>query len=578
MQMNPITFEVLRNSFKSICTEMNTIMYRTAFSPVITEGRDIGCCLLDRNGNLVSQGEWDLAVFVGMMEFSTKYILKKFKEIEPRDIFITNDPFVGGTHFNDVSMIKPIFYQGELVGFADACGHWSDVGGRSPGSLIQIAKEYFEEGLRIPPVKIYSKGKLNLGVQDLILLNSRLPEERKGDIRAGVCALDLAERRIKELIEKYGLKDVKTTMVEEQKYSERLLKSEIKKMEDGIYEGEDFVDMESLEKRNRKKIHVEMKIKSDKITFDFSKSDPQSESAANGTLGSTTSAIFVIVKSLFPEIPPNHGIFEPMEIIAPEGTVVNAKPPAAVSAAACTVYEKVIGAVLMAFSHVIPQKVAGCPYNLVNLTIGGKDPLRGEDFVAYLYAEGGFGGWAGSDGSDALVSLYGGGATITPVEVFERRSPILFKEWTLDTDSGGPGKYRGGLGVRKTIQLTRGTARLSAIGDREKYPPPGVFGGKFGGKQSLRLNVGTEREKNLTTRVMDYRLEAGDEFTLISGGGGGYGDPLEREVELVRRDVEDSYVSLKSAEKDYGVIIDPKSLVVDIQATKKLREKMRGKE
>ena len=344
-------------------------------------------------------------------------------------------------------------------------------------------------------------------------------------------------------------------------------------MPDGTYEGEDFVDMESLERPWPKRVHLLLSIDGDTMRFDFSGSDPESLSASNSTYSATASAVFVTVKSLFPDIPMNHGCFAPIEVIAPEGTVVNASPPRAVSSMAATVYEKVIGASLRALAGAVPDRAVGCPYNLINLTIGGHH--QGREYVAYLFSEGGFGARATKDGPPGLVSLYGGGAKITPVEVVEKRYPIVFEEWSLWPDSGGPGRFRGGVGSRKTFRLAEGEARLSCLGDRELYPPFGILGGKPGARHGLILNAGSPGQENLTLKVVGRQLVAGDRITILAGGGGGYGDPLDRDPALVAADVRKGYVTPQHAAEAYGVVVSA-SGEVDGRATSELRSRMRA--
>jgi N-methylhydantoinase B len=308
----------------------------------------------------------------------------------------------------------------------------------------------------------------------------------------------------------------------------------------------------------------------DTMRFDFSGSDAESLSASNSTYSSTASAVYVATKSLFPEVPMSHGCFAPLTLEAPPGTVVNARAPRAISSMAATVYEKVIGASLAAFAQASPERAVGCPYNLINLTIGGR--RDGEDFVAYLFSEGGFGARATKDGPPGLVSLYGGGAKITPVEVMERRYPMLFDEWALWPDSGGPGRFRGGVGSRKTFRLLEGEARLSSLGDRERFPPFGVHGGMPGARHRLVLNDGATGERDLTLRATGFTLRAGEPVTILAGGGGGYGEPLERPPDLVLADVRQGYVTREAAERDYGVIVLP-SGSVDEGATAELRRR-----
>jgi len=572
--IDQIAFSIMQGSFQNIVDEMNTTLFRSALSLVITEGRDIGGAIFDKNGYLVNQGTWDLAVFVGMLEFSCKAILEKFKNnIHPEDIFITNDPFVGGTHFNDVGFIKPIFHENNLEAFTAIVGHWPDIGGAIPGSFAPFAEEYYMEGIRIPLIKIVEKNKIVNSALELILANVRNNIERKGDIEAQISAVKVGEKRFKRLINKLGINIVRFFMFETIKKSESGLKKEILSMKDGVYEFEDFLDVESKNNLNPVRIHLSLKVNKDKVVFDFSKSDRQCASATNGTRSSTSSAVFVITKSLFPKIPMNHGCFTPIEIILPPNSVVNASPPSAVSAMATSVYEKVIGVTLGAFSKVIPDKVMACPYNLINLTIGGVDPLDNNYYVFYLYSEGGFGGRFTKDGNAGLVSLYGGGAKITPVEVFEEKYPLKFEEWTFEIDSGGPGQFRGGYGSKKSFYLTRGKAKLTVLGDRGKFPAWGLFGGKNGSSQRLILNEGAKDEKDLTLRAFGYEIKAGDKVTLYSGGGGGYGNPIDRNAEAVLKDVINGHVSVNNAEKDYGVVIDRDKMKVDLSKTKKLRNK-----
>ena len=573
MSKDPITFAVIHNGLKAIVDEMNLALFRSAFSPVITEGRDIGGAVFNAEGNLVAQGQWDLAVFVGLLEYSLNAIVNRYKgDIHNGDVFIMNDPFVGGTHFNDVGIVRPIFSKDKLMAFVAVCGHWADVGGQEPGSLVANAREHFQEGVRIPPIKLIMAGKPNTAIYDLISSNMRIPRDRLADLRAQVGATAVGETRLLDMVNKFGATAIIDAMNDSISYSEKLLREEIRKIPDGEYEGDDYVDMESIERPYPKHIHVKLTVSGDQMKFDFTGSDPESLSSTNSTLSSTASAVLVTVKSLFPEIPINHGCFKPIELIAPEHTVVNAKPPRAISSMAATVYEKVVGACQAALAIAIPQQAVGCQYNLINLTLGGD--YNEKQYVAYLYSEGGFGGRATKDGPAGLVSLFGGGAKITPVEVFERRYPMEFEEWALWPDSGGPGKFRGGVGSRKTFRITEGEARLSCLGDREFYPPFGILGGKSGGNHGLIKNEGCPDETNLTLKASGVQLKSGDKVTIKAGGGGGYGDPLERDPLLVQSDVLLGFVSHEKAQSEYGVIVSSNG-ELDLTSTKKLRDTLK---
>ncbi|MGA2513689.1 MAG: hydantoinase B/oxoprolinase family protein [Candidatus Limnocylindrales bacterium] len=561
--MHPVTVAVVRNAFGSIVNEMNLALFRSAFSPVITEGRDIGGAIMDRQGRLVAQGDWDLAVFVGMLEFSHRAILQDYAgDIEPGDVFMMNDPFIGGTHFNDVGVVRPVFGPDGLEAFVAVCGHWPDVGGQEPGSFVADAREHFQEGLRMSPLKIVQAGRPNKAVFRIIEGNMRIPHERVADAYAQIGATSVGEMRLQELAKRYGWTDVRAVMDEVIHKSEQLLREEIRGIRDGVYHGQDFVDMESLARPFPKRIALTLTVEGDHMTFDFSESDGESLSASNSTYSATASAVFVTVKSLFPDIPMNHGCFAPIDVIAPLGTVVNARPPRAISSMAATVYEKVIGASLNALESALPpEKVVGTPYNLINLTIGGTSDNR--PFVAYLFSEGGFGARATKDGPPGLVSLYGGGARITPAEVMERRYPMLFEEWALWPDSGGPGRFRGGVGSRKTFRLLEGEARLSCLGDREYYPSAGVLGGGSGAAHGLLLNEGQPNQENLTLKAVGRELRAGDRVTILAGGGGGYGDPLDRPTELVEQDVALELVTPAHARQAYGVVMATDGTVDD---------------
>jgi N-methylhydantoinase B len=507
-----------------------------------------------------------------MLEFSVARILEEFT-VGPGDVFITNDPFVGGTHFNDVGIIRPVFWDSQLLGLVAICGHWPDVGGQEPGSFVAEAREHFQEGLRIPPVKLFSGGEPDRAVFDLIMANMRVPRDRLGDLRAQTAATAVAESRLLELAGLHSPEVVGEAMLESIAYSERLMRREIGEIPAGTYFGEDFVDVESVELPRPKRVHLQLTVGNEEMTFDFSQSDSESMSASNSTYSATTSAVLVTTKSLFPDVPMNHGCLAPLRIVARDGTLVSARPPRAISSMAATVYEKVIGATLAAFAQAIPRRAVGCPYNLINLTIGGRQD--GEEYIAYLFSEGGFGGRATRDGPSALVSLYGGGAKITPVEVMERRYPIRFHEWALWADSAGPGMHRGGVGSRKVFSLSEGTARLSCLGDRERFPPFGILGGSPGAKHGLLSREGTTEQRDLTLKVSGYRLEAGEQITILAGGGGGYGDPFQRDLDLVVADVRKGYVTPEGARNDYGVIVSAEA-VVDAEASEALRSNRRA--
>jgi len=552
--VDPITFSVASGALRDLVNEMNLTLFRSALSPVMTEGRDIGGAVFDAEGKLVAQGDWDLAVFVGMLEFSVKHIIATYGEtLRPGDHFIMNDPFTGGTHFNDVGVVRPVYVGEHLLGFVGIVGHWPDVGGQEPGSFVANAREHFQEGLRIPPVPFIRDGEDVPALWELVRANTRMSEDRVGDLRAQVGSVGVGHDRLVSLVEKYGMDDVTAVMRASIEQSETLMRAEIAQIPDGQWVADDSIDMESLDFPNPVKIQVTMTKTGDSLHFDFEGSDPQARSAVNSTLSATSSAVFVTVKAMFPHIPMSHGCFAPISINAPYGTIVNAKPPAAVSSMAATAYDKIIGACLKALSQAMPDKAVGSPYNLINLTLGGA--VDGEPYVGYLFSEGGFGARRDKDGPPGLVSLWGGGAKITPVEVMESRYPMEFDEWALWPDSGGAGTYRGGCGSRKTFRLTDGAARMSCLGDRELFPPFGVMGGGDGAAHGLVLDEGEDSERNLTLKAVGVLLDEGDRITIRAGGGGGYGDPFQRDPQAVLEDVRQEYVTVEHAAQAYGVVI-----------------------
>jgi len=574
--LDAVTFAVLSGTFTAIVNEMNLTLFHSALSPVMTEGRDIGGALFDATGQLVAQGDWDLAVFVGMLEFSVRHLVEQYQDtMQEGDVYILNDPFVGGTHFNDVGVVRPVYAEGALLGFVAICGHWPDVGGQEPGSFVANARQHFQEGLRIPPVPLQVAGVPVPGVYEIIKANMRLSEDRMGDLRAQVSATKVGQDRLLGAVARYGTAQVLQTMANGIARSERMMRQAISAMPDGVFLGEDSIDMQSLDYREPLAVRLRMEKHGSELVFDFTESDGQALSACNSTLSATCSAVYVTVKSMFPQVPMNHGCFAPLKVVTREGSLVHAVPPAAISSMAATVYDKVIGASIVALSQALPELAVGTPYNLINLTLGGE--VDGEEYVAYLYSEGGFGGRRTKDGPPGLVSLFGGGAKITPVEVMERRYPIQFDQWALWPDSAGPGRFRGGVGSRKVFRLLAGSARMSCLGDREIFAPQGVYGGGPGARHGLLLNEGTENESNPSLKAVGVVLEPGDAITLLAGGGGGYGDPLERDPAAVLADFQEGYVTADHARQVYGVVITEGQ--VDPAATHALRQSMRaGKE
>lgn len=571
--IDPITFEVLRNAFKSVVNEMNAALSRSAYSPTITEGEDHCGALFDAQGNLIMQGDTDLPIFIGIIEFPCKAIVEKYGPdgFAPGDVILTNSAFSGGSHINDIIVFRPVFYRTELLGFTSAIGHWTDVGGSQPGSIVPDALEYFAEGVLYPPIKVVEAGVTNQAVLDIILANCRTPKETRGDLEAQIASLETGERRILSLVEKYGLDHVKAFMVGIIEHSEKMLRRRISELPDGTYRFTDHSDMESADNPVPITIELAMTVDGDSLTFDFAGSSMRSRSSSNATLGITASGVFVVTRCMFPDIPMNHGCFRPIRILAQPGTVVNAQPPVAISGAFATVLEKVVGAVLGAFSQVLPEKIIACPYNMVNISLGGLDPRFPDPYVMYTYSEGGLGARASRDGVSGVVSLFGGSTKFPPVEVFEKRFPMFFTKWGFETDSGGPGKYRGGVGSMKWFKLVSDQAHLMVLGDRGIFPPFGLFGGAPGATQRLEVVTATGERKRLSLKTSGFVLSRGDEVRFYSSGGGGYGNPLDRDPEAVFEDVVQGLVSTEGALRDYGVVVGGSPLQVDLEATEAQR-------
>ncbi len=583
--LDPVTFEVIKNAFSTTVDLMAEQILRTCHSFVIY-ARDFSSALCDRHGNTVMQGSQDIAVHVGTLHFTAKAVLDAFPDdMHPGDVFAINDPYLGGTHFNDVRIVRPIFHEGQIIALAQSNGHWADVGGSVPGSFDITAKEHFGEGLRIPPVRIWSQGRYLADVARLILSNSRAPEDTEGDLKAQAEATAVCEREILRLVGKYGVDTVLTAMDEVQDYVERLTRRRVAELPDGVWETEDYLDFDPNRGEGLVPVKVKLEIRGDQLLYDLSGSHPAVGTFLNCAFGSAFSGVVAGTKTFFPDVPLNSGFYRAVKIdLGPEGSVVNAPWPVAVTGFCSGPYEKIMNAIFELWSEIMPERAMACSFNLEYLLVGGRDRRTPDDafFMWYDWMVGGWGGRNGKDGSNATAPVFGVGLAVQPLEGQERLSPVLTTGHAIVVDSGGPGRSRGGCGVEKGGTLTEcDRTVMSYCCDRARSVTWGINGGLPSIPHGVWLNKGREDQAFLGAVFSNVAVDSGDSFTRPSAGGGGFGDPLERDAGLVCEDVIDGYVSVERARKDYGVVVHETDAVlslhaVDVAETERERERIRS--
>lgn len=570
IKVDPITVEVLSNAFMSIAEEMGGILVRTAYSTNIKERKDCSCALFNADGETIAQAE-HIPVHLGSMlgivsEIKKKYPLGTIKE---GDMFVANDPYNGGgTHLPDITLAAPIFNNGEIVGFVANIAHHSDVGGRVPGSMSGDSTSIFQEGLRIPPVRIMDSGKLVQEILDIILLNCRTSFERTGDLMAQIAANTIGAERTVAMINKYGRETVLQCMEELMNYGERKMRAGIRLIENGEYEFEDFLDDDGIDIGKPVRIKVKLSVQDEDIHLDFTGTDPQVKGAVNVVENALKATVYYALKAIIdPTLPPNGGFYRPISIFAPEGTLVNPNEPGACGARtdAC---QRVADVVFGVMSKIVPQKVmAGCNSAVTTVVFSGVDRRNKRFFVYPESLGGGFGARYNKDGLDG-VHVHITNSSNLPVECMETEYPLMVECYEIRNDSGGAGMYRGGLGFRRSYRILQETV-FGSHGDRQKLPPWGLEGGKPGLPGRMVINPGTPEEKVLpSAKSSEIELKKGDIMSVETPGSGGYGDPFKRKPELVLDDVINEKVSIENAKEHYGVAINGETKTIDYIATK----------
>jgi N-methylhydantoinase B len=587
MQLNPITFEVLRNALSAMCDEGSEMIARLAYAPTISEGHDHSCALLTAEGRLVSHGDRDQAPHIGSFEPSVRVVREWTEDkFEPGDVYIFNDPYSGGIHTNDVKLIRPIFHGGKVIAFNSSTGHWPDVGGALPGSFNPRATDCYSEGLRMPPMLLFKGDKLDRTVMTLIEYNMRTGRERIADIYAQHRAGLLIEERLCELYDRHGGETIETLFIDVFDYTEEMFRKQVAELPDGEFEFEDFSDMDAMHPDTpRIRVHCRMRISGDKVTFDYTGSDPAPVGPFGFPRASLETAVYDGTLHCFPQLAPlNHGLARSVEILSTPGSCVHIQEPTPASGYASGAYEKVAAVTMAcwanAFSTVNPRRMYAAGINLANLCIGGIHPKTGKQFVNYLWNEGGQGARSYKDGNPFQMMIFIGGATNQPVEILERLYPLLYTNCVGVEDSCGDGKFRGGVGIDRSFKVL-GALTLTMHGDRAEITPFGFAGGTNGGANILRLRraANPEIEEDLGMHAVGIRLEPGDHMIYRSNGGGGFGNPLDRDPERVSADVELGWISTEKANAVYGVVLRADEsakdrYVIDLNATTVMREQM----
>jgi len=583
MSLDPITLSVIQAGLQQVCDEMDLSFSRAAFSPVIAEANDRSDGIYAAaDGSLIAQGTEGLPVFVGTMQYSTAELIRLIAEgnaapPDPNDIYIVNDPYLGGTHLMDVRFVRPYYREGKLWCWLSNTGHWPDTGGSVPGGFSASATAVEQEGLRLPPVKLFKKGELDREIYAIICSNIRVADQRIGDVKAQAAALEVGSERLDLLLDRYGDATVQTAIGELRVRASQQMRHLIDRMPDGQWDSEAFVDSDGVVDEPLV-IKLNVTKNNDRLVFDFAGSSPPCRGPMNSVLATTQSSVYLAMRHIFPEVPMSAGAFEPLDILRPEGTFLDAQYPRPVSGCAAEVSQRIAEAVFAALVEALPDRVTAAPAGTSgNFALGGHDAERGRDFVMYQLSGGGYGGNANGDGLSNGCSTIGI-SKAPPVEIMEQTFPVIYNHYALHEGSAGAGKMRGGFGLDYKLELRNGEALASFVMDHGRFGPQGALGGNDGDvNKVVILRNGSSYVPKHLSKEQDITLAPGDRVWVRTPGGGGYGDPLQRPVDAVREDVRLERYSLAEARDLYGVVLikNDNVLCVDEAETAKLRIEMK---
>jgi N-methylhydantoinase B/oxoprolinase/acetone carboxylase alpha subunit len=562
MSLDPVTLTVIDNYLTSTCRDMGVTMMKTSYSPIFNESLDFSCVIFDPKGDMLAQAEFCPSQ-IGTIKFTVTWTLDELglEAFEPGDVLIHDDPYRGSGHVPEHMMLKPVFYNGELFAFVANVAHMSEPGAKTPGGLSGDATEVFQEGLLLPPVKIKRRGEDVWDIWKIILANHRTPKVTYGDFRAMMASLDLAEARIIELLDSYGVETVREASNELLAIAERRMRAEIRSIPNGTYFFEDVIEDDGITDRSYP-MRLNLTVRDEDIIADFTGSAPQAVGPVNAIYAVTASAIYNAFLHLTdPTIPRNEGCYRPFTIIAPPGTIVNCSFPAPVAGGNTETSPRITDMVFGALAQAIPERVvAACGGTSSPFLFGGTDPRTGALYAHFHFEGVGWGGRDGLDGNNMVVTI-NGNCRNTPVEVFETRYPsFVIEEYRLLPDSGGPGQWRGGLGGERIFSVVADVT-VSALLNRMKADPWGTLGGANGARGGLWVKLAGELEwrtfvetfgTKSPSKFSGITLHPGDQVKIVMPGGGGYGDPALRDPAMVASDIANGFVTAERARLDYN--------------------------
>ncbi len=573
-EFDPITLEVVRNRVDVIAQEMQVAMVRSSFSVVIKEGWDCACSLFDPEAQTIAQAK-SLPVHLGVLVSCVRRVIEDYpvETMREGDVYIFNDPYEGGNHIPDLTVVMPIIWEGRTVALACVMAHQQDFGGMAIGSLPPDATEIFQEGLILPPCKLVSEGEWNKEILQIILKNIRMPHLTQGDMRGMMAAGEVGKRRIQEMCAELGAETLQRYIEELMNRAERQTRLKIEEIPDGVYSFHDWLDNDGIDLEKRHKIQVTVTVKGSDIVFDFEGTDPQLKGAANSALSGPACCVYYAIRCITgADIPTNAGCFRPITLKVPKGSLLNPNHPAALNARTMTLY-RTLDCIFGSLMQAIPGKLRASSGGMQGVSLSGR---RAGSGGAYVYLElfaGGMGARPTKDGVD-YIECDVTNMMNSPVEAVEMEYPLHISRARLWDDSGGPGKFRGGMGMEKAFEVLEGECEVTHRGDRHFTHPWGLFGGKPGASYATYVKRKDGTDFKVPSRLR-FPLRPGDKMECYVGAGGGNGDPLEREPEKVREDVLDRKVSEKTAREEYGVVFAPGTYELNMEETETLRAEMR---